>query len=56
MTERTYYRRRKNFGGIRTDQAKRLKDRERANAQLKRQLATAELDKSILRKVGSGHF
>ena len=41
-------------GGLRTDQAKRLKDLEKENAQLKRLLADAELDKGILREAASG--
>ena len=51
ITEQTYYRWRKEYGGIRTDQAKRLKDLEKENARLKRLLADAELDKAILREV-----
>ena len=45
----TYYRWRKEFGGMRTEQAKRLKDLEKENARLKRLLADAELDKAILK-------
>ena len=56
VTEQTYYRWRKEYGGIRTDQAKRLKDLERENARLKKLLAEAELDKSILREAASGNF
>jgi hypothetical protein len=43
------------YGGLRTDQAKRLKDLERENARLKRLLADAELDKAILREASWGH-
>ena len=50
VTEQTYYRWRKEYGGLRTDQAKRLKDLERENARLKKLLAEAELDKAILRE------
>ena len=50
VTDQTYYRWRKEYGGIRTDQAKRLKDLEKENARLKRLLADAELDKAILRE------
>lgn len=56
VTEQTYYRWRKEYGGIRTDQAKRLKDLEKENARLKRLLADAELDKAILKEAASGNF
>jgi putative transposase len=56
ITEQTYYRWRKEYGGVRTDQAKRLKDLERENARLKKLLAEAELDKAILREAASGNF
>ena len=56
ITDQTYYRWRKEYGGIRTDQAKRLKDLEKENARLKRLLADAELDKAILREAASGNF
>jgi hypothetical protein len=49
ITEQTYYRWRKEYCGLKTDQAKRLKDLERENTRLKRLLADAELDKAILR-------
>ena len=50
VTEQTYYRWRKEYGGLKTDQAKRLKELERENARLKRLVADAELDKAILRE------
>jgi putative transposase len=56
VTEQTYYRWRKEYGGIRIDQAKRLKDLEKENARLKRLLVDAELDKAILREAASGNF
>ncbi len=56
ITDQTYYRWRKEYGGIRTDQAKRLKDLEKENARLKRLLADAELYKAILREAASGNF
>ena len=56
ITEQTYYRWRKEYGGVRTDQAKRLKELEKENARLKRLLADAELDKAILREAASGNF
>jgi putative transposase len=56
VTEQTYYRWRKEYGGLRTDQAKRLKELEKENARLKRLLADAESDKAILREAASGNF
>ncbi len=56
VTEQTYYRWRKEYGGVRTDQARRLKDLERENQRLKRLLAEAELDKAILKEAASGNF
>ena len=56
VTEQTYYRWRKEYGGIKGDQARRLKDLERENARLKRLLAEAELDKAILREAGRPNF
>lgn len=56
MTYQTYCRWRKEYGGLRVDQAKRLKELEKQNAQLKRLLADAELDKAILKEAASGNF
>ena len=56
ITEQTYYRWRKEYGGLRTDHAKRLKELEKENSRLKRLLADAELDKAILREAASGNF
>ena len=53
VTEQTYYRWRKRYGGLRMDQAKRLKELERENARLKKLLAEAEFDKAILREAAS---
>ena len=44
------------YGGLRTDQAKRLKELEKEKARLKRLLADAELDKPILREAATGNF
>ena len=44
------------YGGLRTDQAKRLKELEKENSRLKRLLADAELDKAILWEVAEGKF
>ncbi len=56
VTEQTYYRWKKKFGGLRIDQAKRLKELEKENSRLKRLLADAELDKAILREFAEGKF
>ena len=56
ITDQTYYRWGKEYGGVKTDQAKRLKDLERENARLKKLLAEAELDKAILREAASPNF
>lgn len=56
VTEQTYYRWKKQYGGLRIDQAKRLKDLEKENSRLKRLLADAELDKAILREAALGNF
>lgn len=56
VTEQTYYRWRKEYGGLRTDQAKRMKDLEKENQRLKKLLAEAELDKAILREAASPNF
>ena len=53
MTDQTYYRLHKEYGGVRTDHAKRLKELGRENVRLKKLLAEARLDKAILRKVAS---
>ena len=50
VTEQTYYRWRKEYGGMRTDQAKRLKFLEKQNLRLKRIVADKELDNQILRE------
>ncbi|BBO33407.1 mobile element protein [Lacipirellula parvula] len=46
----------KEYGGLRMDQAKRLKELEKENARLKRLLADAELDKAILKEAASGNW
>ena len=52
----TYYRWRREYGGMKTNQARRLKELERENARLKRLLADAELDKAILREAANPNF
>jgi hypothetical protein len=55
VTEQTYYRWRKEYGGLRLDQAKRLKQLERENARLKKLVADQALDMAILREAASGN-
>ncbi len=52
----TYYRWRKEYGGMKVEQAKRLKDLEKENGRLKRLLADAELDKAILKEAAEGNW
>ena len=56
VSKYTYFRWRKEYGGLRMDQAKRFKALEKENGRLKRLLADAELDKAILREAASGNF
>jgi len=56
VTEQTNYRWRKEYGGLRLDQAKRLKELEKENSRLKRLLAEQALDNAILKEVSSGNF
>ena len=56
VSEQTYYRWRNQFGGLKADDAKRLKDLERENSTLKRLLADAELEKAALKEIASGNF
>ena len=55
VSEQTYSRWRKEDGGLRLDQATRLKERERENTQLKKLVADQALDNRILKEVASGH-
>lgn len=56
ITEQTYDRWKKEYGGLRVDQAKRLKTLEQENLRLKRIVANQALDLSILQEVASGNF
>jgi transposase-like protein len=56
ITEQTYYRWRKEYGGLKRDQAKRLKDLEKENTKLKRLVAELSLEKQILKDVAEGNF
>jgi len=54
--EVTYYRWRKEYGGLNVSQAKRLKDLERENARLRRAVSDLNLDKVILQEAARGNF
>lgn len=56
VTEQTYYRWRQEYGGLKVDQAKLLKDLERENTRLKRAVADLTLDKLILKEAAEGNF
>ena len=56
VTEQTYYRWRKEYGGLRMDQAKRLRDLEKENQRLKRVIADVSLDKAILKEALEGNY
>jgi transposase-like protein len=56
ISEQTYYRWRKEFGGLKVDQARHLKELETENARLKRAIANLTLDKLILEEAAKGNF
>ena len=56
ITMQTYYRWRKEFGGLKLDQAKRLKELEKENSRLKRLVAELSLEKQVLRDVAQGNL
>jgi putative transposase len=56
VSELTYYRWRKEFGGLKIDQVKRLKDLETENARLRKAIADLTLDKLILKEAASGNW
>ncbi len=56
VTPQTYYRWRKEYGGLRTDQAKRFRELERENGRLKKLVADQALDNAILKEAASGNF
>ena len=56
VTDQTYYRWRSEYGGMRLDQVKRLKELERENGRLKLLVAEQALDLAILREAASGNF
>ena len=56
VTEATYYRWRNQFGGLKAEDAKKLKALEKQNLQLKKLLAEAELEKAVLKELAEGNF
>lgn len=56
LTEQTYYRWRKEYGGMRLKQAKRLKELEKENSRLKRLVADLSLDNAILKEAARGNL
>ena len=56
ISEQSYYRWRKEYGGMKVSHAKRLKELEKENGRLKKLLAEAELDKAILKEAALGNF
>jgi transposase-like protein len=55
VTEQSYYRWRREYGGLKTDQSRRLKELERENARLRKAVAELTLDKLILKEAASGN-
>ncbi|PLX45571.1 MAG: hypothetical protein C0609_02600 [Deltaproteobacteria bacterium] len=56
VTEQTYYRWRKEYGGMKVSQAKRLKELEKENARLRKAVSDLHLDKLILQEAAQGNF
>ena len=56
ITDQTYYRWRKEFGGLKSDQVKRLKDLETENARLRKAISDLTLDKLILQEAARGNY
>ena len=56
VTLQTYFRWRKEYGGLKTDQARRLKDLENENIRLKKLVADLALDNSVLKEINKGNF
>ncbi len=56
IVEQTYYRWRKEYGGLQVDQARRLKELEQENAKLKRLVSELSLEKLVLKDIASGNF
>ena len=56
IAEQTYYRWRKEYGGLKVDQARQLKELEQENAKLKRLVSELSLEKLVLKDIASGSF
>jgi len=56
ITDQTFYRWRKEYGGLQIEQAKKLKDLQRENAQLRRAVADLTVEKQILKDIAEGNF
>lgn len=56
ISEQSYYRWKKEYGGLKIDQAKKLKELERENARLKKIVADLSLEKAMLKEVASGNW
>ena len=56
ISEQSYYRWRKEYGGLQLEQAKRMKDLEKENARLKRLVADLSLEKQVLKDIASGNL
>ncbi len=56
ISQQSYYRWRKEYGGLELDQAKLMKDLERENVRLKRPVADLSLEKQVLKDVASGTY
>lgn len=56
VSEQTYYRWRKEYGGLKTDQARRMKDQEKENQRLRRGVSDLTLDNLILQEAARGNF
>ena len=56
VSQQSYYRWRKEYGGLEIDQAKRMKELERENSRLKRLVADLSVEKQVLKDIASGNF
>ncbi|KAB2832580.1 MAG: transposase [Caedimonadaceae bacterium] len=56
VTKHTYYRWKKEYGGLQSEQARRLKDLEKENARLKKIVADLSLDNDVLKEINKGNF
>lgn len=56
IVEQTFYRWRKEYGGLQIEQAKKLKDLQRENAQLRRAVADLTVEKQVLKDIAEGNF